>query len=767
MLFFRMPGISRFSLVLAGSIVAAAAVACGSSSRSTFDGGTSGSSGSITGSSGHGGAASGALGPSGTLSPSDGDASLTSDASGPLAVSTSASAIDVTYGQQSPTVTATASINGVQVAASFSVDRGEVGSIGAATGVFTPTGVVGGAVTIVATFGGQVATATVSVTVHWVQSGADPDAGSGAGGGAGGNGGVGGEGLGAAPAPSTVTALGTTPTADPSLQFLYPYDQTVWPRGLLAPLLQWSTTQSYDAVSIHIEETGFEYQGYFSRTATPFVHHPVPQAAWDALAYSNGGETVKVTLVFSSGGVAYGPLTQTWRFAQTSLTGTVYYNSYGTNLAQNFCCTLGGANFGGATLAIKHGSTSPVLVAGNDNECRVCHSVSADGSRLVVSQGESNSYLGSSSYDLGTLAETALSPEDGRFNWGGLFPNGQFFLANNAPIAGGGFAPPTQLYSIGDGGIVPSTGLPPTLKVGAPVFSPDGKHVVFNFYGGAGPDGGAGDGTSLAMMDYDAASSAFSNFQIIYTPPHGTSVWPSFLPTGTGVVFELETVSNGSYWGETRKCPDSTTCSNPGTQAQLWWVDVATKKAVPLTSLNGGTYLPSSPQGHTDDTLLNFEPTVNPVAGGGYAWVVFTSRRLYGNIATIDPYSSDPRFFDISTSPTTKKLWVAAIDLNAAPGTDPSHPAFYLPAQELLAGNSRGYWVVDACEANGASCLTGDQCCGGYCSDVDGGLVCSDQPPSCSAQFDKCTQTSQCCGAAQGMQCIAGRCATASPPIPR
>ena len=761
-----MRGISRFSLVLAGSIVTAAA--CGSSSRSTLDGGTSGSSGSLTGSSGHGGAVSGALGSSGSLNPNNGDASLTSDAAGPLAVTTSVSAIDVTYGQQSPTVTATASINGVPVAASFSVDRGELGSIGATTGVLTPTGVVGGVVTIIATFDGYVATTTVSITVHWVQSGADADAGSAAGGGAGGNGGVGGEGLGAAPDPATVTALGTAPMTDASLQFLYPYDQTVWPRGLLAPLLQWSTTQIYDAVSIHIQESAFEYQGYFAWTATPFVHHPVPQAAWDALAYSNGGDTVKVTLVFSAGGVAYGPLTQTWRFAQTSLTGTVYYNSYGTNLAHNYCCTLGGADFGGATLAIKHGATSPVLVAGSDSECRVCHSVSADGSRLVSSRGDSTGYLGSSAYDLGTLAETLLSPDDARFNWGGLYPNGQFLLANNAPIAGGGFTQPTQLFSIGDGGVVPSTGLPPTLQVGSPVFSPDGKHVAFNFYGGAGPDGGSGDGVSLAMMDYDVATSTFSHFQVLYTPPLGTSVWPSFLPTDTGVVFELESVSDQSYWGETRKCPDSATCSNPATQAQLWWVDVATKNAVPLTSLNGGTYLPTAPNtGHANDTMLNFDPTVNPVAGGGYAWVVFTSRRLYGNIATLDPYQSDPRFFDISTSPTTKKLWVAAIDLNAAPGTDPSHPAFYLPAQELLAGNSRGYWVVDACEANGTSCLTGDQCCGGYCSEVDGGLVCSAQPPACSAQFDKCTQTSQCCGAAQGMQCIAGRCATASPPIPR
>jgi hypothetical protein len=151
------------------------------------------------------------------------------------------------------------------------------------------------------------------------------------------------------------------------------------------------------------------------------------------------------------------------------------------------------------------------------------------------------------------------------------------------------------------------------------------------------------------------------------------------------------------------------------------------------------------------------------VPSGGYAWVVFTSRRLYGNVATINPWWSDPRYHDISTTPTPKKLWVAAVDLNAKPGTDPSHPAFYLPAQELLAGNSRGYWVVDPCQPNGTTCETGDECCGGYCEDVDGGFVCSAQPPACSNLNDKCTKSSDCCGASQGVQCINGRCAEPNP----
>jgi hypothetical protein len=96
---------------------------------------------------------------------------------------------------------------------------------------------------------------------------------------------------------------------------------------------------------------------------------------------------------------------------------------------------------------------------------------------------------------------------------------------------------------------------------------------------------------------------------------------------------------------------------------------------------------------------------------------------------------------------TPKKLWMAAIDLNAKPGTDPSHPAFYLPAQELLAGNARGNWVLDPCKGDGQACTSGDECCGGYCEAAgpDGGLVCARQITSCAQIGDKCGVASDCC----------------------
>jgi hypothetical protein len=744
------------------------------------------------------------------------------DVNGPLAITPADDVIDVTYGQAAANVTFAANVNGTPVPAAFSIDRGEIGSIVAANGVLSPTDTLGGTANVTASYGGQTVTTTFTIRLHLTQNGSGTppvgDAGAGDGGDAGdagdagnagpsntgGNGGVGGEGAGGPVDPTTLAVLQSAPDggaagdAGAGASWLYPYDATVWPRGLLAPLLQWTTVQSFDAVSIHLHENAFDYQGTFAATASPFVHHPIPQAAWDLLCNSNQGEKVTVTLVFAAGGQVYGPMTESWSIAQGTLSGTVYYNSYGTNLAHNL--TQNGVTFGGATLGIRRGATSPTLVAGNDSECRVCHSVSADGSHLVTGNGN---YSGtgenpaSAWYDLNNgYAEHAMTPTDGRFNWGGLSPDGTLLINDGAMDQGGlklqGSAAedngPTavQLFDVTTGATHASTGLPPGLVVGSPVFSPDGKHVAFNFFSGsvggaadagapadAGADAGNadagngafnGDGVSLAEMDFDPVASAFSNFRVLFTPPAGYSVWPSYVPTNDAVVFELETQSNGRDWGGTRSPCDSTACASEsamGTKAELWWVDVATKKAARLDALNGAGYLPTLPAtDHTDDATMNYEPTVNPVPSGGYAWVVFTSRRLYGNVATLKPYWSDPRYVDLGTQATTKKLWVAAVDLAGTPGNDVSHPAFYLPAQELLAGNSRGYWVVDPCESNGTSCQTGDQCCGGYCE----GNVCSAQPPSCSQLNDKCTTDTQCCGVGTGPVCINGRCAVPAPP---
>ncbi len=731
---------------------------------------------------------------------------------GQLTIMPTTPVVTVITGQALPTVSFTAAVGGVQTGVAWSIDRGDLGTI-SATGTFTPTGTIGGVGNITAAYGSETATTTVTVNISTTQAG-DPawsatplDAG------AGGYGGVGGNGPGAVPTTAQITTLnggstadagttdagtdaateaGTTAGADAGangVSILYPYDGTVWPQGLLAPLLQWNPgAYSFDSVYVHVTETNYEYKGYFAANNTPFVNLPIPQAAWQAMTFSNGGGPLVISLVFAQGTNVYGPFTESWTIAQTTMQGTIYYNSYGTSLVKNSGndgLDKYGNQYGAGTLAIAPGATSPVLVAGvnsinpagDGTGCRVCHTVSADGKSLVTQASTANENYADTVFinlAMDTTAGAGTSLTTANLAFPALSKDGSLLFSGAGGMIYGDTS--SKLYSMPMGTPVAGvTGLPANFQGTLPAFSPDGHHVSFNFWAGSfaadagAPDGGTltGDGNSLGILDFDGVS-AFTNPRVLFTPPAGESVtYSSFDPDSAGIVFEVELKNNSGQWGYTWQ----------GNTGELWWVDIASGMAHRLDVLNGygaggAVYLPNNaPPGantHTSaqDAMLNYEPTMNPIASGGYAWVVFTSRRMYGNVAQLDPWTSDPRQYKWLDQVTDKKLWVAAINLGATPGTDASHPPFYLPAQELYAGNSRGYWSVEACRANGQSCMTGDQCCGGYCQTGpgDAGLICTSQMPKCSALYDKCSTTSDCCGAGQGVTCINQVCSQSQPP---
>ena len=111
-----------------------------------------------------------------------------------------------------------------------------------------------------------------------------------------------------------------------------------------------------------------------------------------------------MTLTFTAGGLTYGPLTETSIIASGSLTGTVYYNSYGTSLVQNFCCAQDGSQFGGATPRHQRGGDEPgrhrghelgTAAAPDQSGCRVCHAVSANGSSLITQHGDNYAFRAS------------------------------------------------------------------------------------------------------------------------------------------------------------------------------------------------------------------------------------------------------------------------------------------------------------------------------------------------------------------------------------
>jgi hypothetical protein len=469
---------------------------------------------------------------------------------------------------------------------------------------------------------------------------------------------------------------------------------------------------------VHIKGTNVDYAGFFAAAPQLLMSQP----AWEALSNSSDGTDLAVEISKLVGGQKYGPLTQTWRVATGKLHGTIYYNTYDSLLA-------GGT---GAMMRIKGTSTAPEVLIGN---CTVCHSISADGSTAAAANHQSPTYPGGI-FDLsgGNLnpPNTFASAELAAF--AALFPkNGDVFVVNGAP---GPSYPPNTPGTSGTwtSSLLTKTGMPvPASGIEGyyamtPVFSPDGTMLAFT-----DRDATNTALSKLALMKYDAATQKFSDYQVLATPPAGRHYsWPAFTPDGKFVVFQDGTGEDLATWG-----------SNT---AKLGVVDVATQTVNMLGSLNGDGYMP---QGARDENL-NYEPTIAPVASGGYFWVMFTSRRTYGNRL-------------LGTRDQTKRLWVAAFDVNAAANTDATHPAFYISGQELDSGNSRGFWALDPCKPTGQGCESGDECCEGFCNpdpSNPGTLVCS-PPGECADEFESCTTAADCCD--PSLQCIGGKC-TQLPP---
>jgi hypothetical protein len=715
------------------------------------------------------------------------------DVAGVLSIQPPAATIDVLIdgtGVHAAPVTFVARASGAKVAPTWTFDRAELGSI-APSGVFTPSAKLAGTGTITALYGGVKATATVSVRIHSIQNGAPPGAPPPD------KGGVGGEGLGGKVDDATIKRLrGGGPPSD--VTWLYPYDRTVWPRGILAPLLQWKSSHAATSVYIHLQQADFEFEGFYSGAA--LVHQPIDATAWSQALQGNSGDPLRVSITIADAGHVYGPIPEEWSIAPGLLKGTLYYNSYNTMMATKF----GSEPQAAAVLAIQSkagGTELSIAIPGTEkHRCVACHTISADGSTLFAEEasGPWPAYGNSASFDLrkaGALIRnyTGNAPDgttnNRKFLWSGPSPDGTYALQSaghtqecygiedGAPVSAN---VDSHVFRRDNGSAVKAAGFDGIIKEAVtPSFSPDGTRIAFSYWTavpGANAGVPEGAGHTLDVMDFacgggasgagapSCSSFTFSNLRRVYTNPditNGFPAWPAWLADGVGIVFH-NTVTPAS--GD-----DSPISTWQGAQAELWFADVPktgpSAGAVAMYALNGKrdpstSYLPTNAN-HPNDTVLNYEPTVNPVASGGYYWVVFTSRRMYGNVATGDPYEVGD-----GTYPVTKKLWVAAVDLHPTPGKDPSHPAFYLPGQELNAGNMRGYWVVDPCKSDGSKCESGDECCNGFCRQPDdgGAPVCMGKPEKgCAQEFEKCTTTGDCCLAAAGYQCLNGHCARPAP----
>ncbi|NUP12806.1 MAG: hypothetical protein HOW73_42755 [Polyangiaceae bacterium] len=486
---------------------------------------------------------------------------------------------------------------------------------------------------------------------------------------------------------------------DPALGLAYPYDKTVFPRGISGPVLQWNGGGPADIYRVHAESETFEFTSYANVPPPSRFSFPVaPQDAWKLLVGSTEGDVV-LTVQRYDGAQAYVGKTQTWKVAPANLAGTIYYWEINQ----------------GNVVRLKVGNPAPenFLQKPPGVTCVACHSVSANGSTLVAGFHGGYSPWGT----FNTQDGSSLYPTDSASGFEAISPDGDFVVygqSNN-----------TNTMSLStSSNLTPLASLTP--PVGAPThpaWSTDGTRIAY----GVRVDGNWLDfnNSSLYVANVDPLAAMITN-QVEIVPNNAgltTNTYPTWSPDSKWIAFQR------SNMARTR-----------GALGEVWLSRDDGSVVMPLTAANGTGALPGV------EGQASYQPTFLPVAVGGYFWLVFESERTYGNTLT-----------DANPATRRKQLWVTAVDANPQDGIDPSHPSFWLPGQELGNQNMRGAWSLDPCKPLGADCQAGFECCDGFCVyDQDQMKYVCGESEGCSPDGSACEDASDCCDA--GAVCINGFC---------
>ncbi len=584
----------------------------------------------------------------------------------------------------------------------WSLDGVNVGKL--AGSVFQPSGSVGGKAEITCSSGELSGSAEITVKLHERSDGAA---------------------LGTA----ALDGLIATTTTDPVVKKLaYPYDETVFPRGLAAPPeLMWSAPSATDVYAVVFEEEFADAVVTF-KTLSPGRFQP-SAAVWNKLLESNPGKTVAVTLYRLAGGAAgtayVGPK-QTWTLSTANLKGTVYY----WRVENKDKGDIVKMPFGQAP--------QPFLQSGGD--CTGCHAVSRNGT-VVAAAKSAMGYAGA--FD---TAGTNLFSTSVQSGYRAVSPDGNVIAWIPALGSNNYLGEPVELADAKTGQKISPSGMESFGLTSTPEFAPDGKALAFSVR--TPPHDQTQHNifnrSDLAIADFDPVTRQASNMKtLIATTTDEALVFPSFTPDAERVVFQRGNQVRSR----------SVTISG-------WdWTKQSAKARLAIVNRDGTNVVDLAAANHAGvdpiDQMHNFHPIMSPVVQGGYFWVVFTSSRTYGNRLEVTGDHDWTHCVSTGFADCRKKqIWVAAIDIDAKDGIDPSHPALWLPGQEVEKENFDAYWALDACKPTGSSCDLGFECCEGACSLQNGQKLCGTKN-GCGAIGDTCSATAECCS---GLTCIGGVC---------
>lgn len=534
---------------------------------------------------------------------------------------------------------------------------------------------------------------------------------------------------------------------DPKLTaLLYPYDKTVLALGLQSPLFMWTAVDAVtDVYRLHVEQAGYKYDLYSFADAPGRL--AIPQDTWDRVTSSNAGDPMVVTLYRydAAAKAAYSSATVNLTIAHESLRGALYY----------WTASRANAGIGNITRIYPGVGAKPESLG--TGKCMGCHSVSADGSTMVVDiEGVPTAapyqagFANTRAWASFKLPEATLGMQTSMYGAGpALTPDGKYVVFGN------GMANPPQagsknfsLAETATGKVVATSGLDDIvfsaagLNLMMPQFSLDGKKLVAveggnNITENVIPDSCPADKPCppkrIVYMDFDPAAPKFDpklhevvNMSQFPAGNQGLG-YPAFTPDNNFIAYHTGKYSTGCHPKEADEvvgaCLDGSRDSG-----EIWVSPVGGGTPIRLAALND----PPA----TKDHNAGREPMFCPVKRGGYSWMVFTSMRDWGN-----------KLVDAGPNTNAKRrLWVAAIDGDIKTA-DPSHPAFYLEGQEDTP-NMRAFWALSQCiqtpppGEKGTMCKNNFECCSGFC--VEGQCV-DKTTESCVGIGGECAMRAQCC----------------------
>ncbi|MHB8418324.1 MAG: hypothetical protein ACYDCL_09625 [Myxococcales bacterium] len=585
------------------------------------------------------------------------------------------------------------------VTASWVSSRPDLASVGTATGLVSAQGPRGGALVVSAGYRGLVAVSQITVVVD--------------------------ETVFAGAAASAPQSFGGTPISDPSASpsFIYPYDQVVIPVNLQPLDLQWKPGSGNTLYRVTLAGTYATLTGYVSPLSASQPDWQPDAASWADFAESNVGQTVTLDLAATSGvsgAPVYGATQQTLSLAASRFAGTIYYWAISV----------------GQVLRLSAGSTSPVAFytppaspypADNGDHCIACHTVSRDGTRMAAEDWQAADTAAGTILDLTQSPVTpVLAGGSQTWKFAAFDDTGSRLITSwvgSLTLRDATTGAPTPSGS-GQGNLA-SIGCGASSTCTHPAWSPDGQTVLF-------AQGLAGhfsydvdfDQADLMSVPWDAATQTFGAPSVLVPYNLGGSDLANFHPTfsidDALVAFNRGPCSRSDGSGACPTTCPQTACGVPGN------VPPSTLQIVPA---GGGSPLELA-QAEGGD-LRNWFPNFSPFKEGGYHWLAFFSLRDYGWV---------------TQGTNRRQIWVTAVDDSPTPTADPSHPSFWLPAQDPTTENTKAEWAPLPCVGAGQGCQGDIDCCSGLlCREADGGSSCLPAAQACGFTGTGCQSSADCC----------------------